>query len=81
MSEKGRGLLILAGMSPKRGMSANDSEEAAEPDDAAEYEPNEAVNGAAEEALGAAKNDDHEGFAEAICKLIDEHAKARAAKE
>ena len=79
MSAKGKGLLILAGMAPKGAAPANDDGEEEAPD-SERAEPATDVVDAAEEALGAAKEDDREGFARALCKLIDAHEEAKASK-
>jgi hypothetical protein len=84
MAPKGKRLVILAGLAPPRSRMGPDrgDDEAppdADADDSGEYKPSPEVLSAAEDALGAAKDDDHEGFAVALCKLIDAHAEAKAA--
>ena len=89
MAPKGKRLVILAGLAPPRPRmgppdhgddeAPPDSERDMGADDSGEYKPSPEVMSAAEDALGAAKDDDREGFAAALCKLIDAHAEAKAA--
>lgn len=79
MSEKGKGILILAGMKPK-GAPAKDADgdyddDAGPPSSEGgdEYSPDPKTVDAGQEAIDAFHAKDATGFAAAMCKLIDAH--------
>ena len=78
MADKGKRLLILAGLAPRH--KEPDADEMGGPSDEDEDNAPPDAASAAQEAMDAAKADDSAAFAKALFKLIDAHAEARSAK-